>query len=355
MELTVANLISPMLAKAVDGVPEPDSVAGGLSYEPKWDGFRAIVYFDGNDTEIGSRGSKMLTRYFPELTDAFARLLPAPCVLDGEIVVRTGEPGGERLDWEALTQRIHPADSRVRRLAEETPAMFVAFDLLGVGDDEPPRHGRSPAARGTRGTRRRVAGPIYLAQTTTDVDLARRWLVEFEGAGLDGVVAKPLAAPYSPGKRAMLKVKHKRTADVVLLGYRVHTSGQRCRLAAARAVRQRRRAAECRRGIRLQRHAAPGTGRRARAAGDSGTRTALPSPGDRPQPVLLRQGRLLRAAGAHPGARGALRPDGGGAVPAHRAVRPLAARPGCRLVHVRAAGGADRVRPERGAPLALGC
>jgi len=225
MELTAANPLSPMLAKAVDNVPESDSVPGGLSYEPKWDGFRAIVYFDGEHTEIGSRGSKMLTRYFPELTDAFARLLPSGCVLDGEIVVRTGEPGAQRLDWEALSQRIHPADSRVRRLSEETPAMFIAFDLLGLGEDnllDAPFATRRAALEKLVGA---LPDPIYLAQTTQDVDLARRWLVEFEGAGLDGVVAKPLTAAYAPGKRVMLKIKHHRTADVVLLGYRVHKSG----------------------------------------------------------------------------------------------------------------------------------
>ncbi|HEU4807301.1 MAG TPA: ATP-dependent DNA ligase [Homoserinimonas sp.] len=225
MELSPADPIAPMLAKAIDTVPEPDSVAGGLHYEPKWDGFRAIVYFDGTGTEIGSRGSKMLTRYFPELTDAFARLLPGPCVLDGEIVVRTGDAGNERLDWDALTQRIHPADSRIRRLATETPAAFVAFDLLALGDNN--LLGAPLAERRAKLEIFAAAlpAPIHLSQTTTDVDLARRWLVEFEGAGLDGVVAKPLAATYAPGKRVMLKVKHHRTADVVLLGYRVHKSG----------------------------------------------------------------------------------------------------------------------------------
>lgn len=226
MDLSAADPIAPMLAKAVADVPEPDSVAGGLSYEPKWDGFRAIVYFNGRDVEIGSRGSKMLTRYFPELVEAFTRLLPAPCVLDGEIVVRSGAAGAERLDWETLSQRIHPAESRIRKLAEETPANFVAFDLLGVGGD---------AFLDTPFARRREAletlmtplpDPLYLTQATTDVEVARNWLVEFEGAGLDGVVAKPLAAGYAPGKRLMLKVKHARTADVVLLGYRVHKSGQ---------------------------------------------------------------------------------------------------------------------------------
>src|SRR5680860_1273739 len=126
--------IAPMLAKAVASVPEPDAVEGGLLYEPKWDGFRAIVYFEGGDVEIGSRGSKSLTRYFPEMVEAFLQLLPEPCVLDGELIVPLGEPGQQRLDWSALTQRIHPADSRVQRLAAETPALFVAFDLLRRGE-----------------------------------------------------------------------------------------------------------------------------------------------------------------------------------------------------------------------------
>jgi ATP-dependent DNA ligase len=226
MDLSAATPITPMLAKALDEVPAPDSVPGGLVYEPKWDGFRAIVYFDGENVEIGSRGSKMLTRYFPELTDAFARLLPAPCVLDGEIVVRTGEPGHERLDWEALSQRIHPAASRVKTLSEATPATFVAFDLLAQGDEsylDVPFGERRAALEDLAGD---LPDPVYLSQTTADVELARQWLVEFEGAGLDGVVAKPLAAAYAPGKRVMLKIKHHRTADVVLLGYRVHTSGR---------------------------------------------------------------------------------------------------------------------------------
>ena len=214
-----------MLAKAVDDVPEPDSVEGGLSYEPKWDGFRSIVYFDGDTVEIGSRGTKPLTRYFPELTEAFARLLPGPCVIDGEIVVRSGEPGQERLDWEALSQRIHPAASRVRTLSVATPAIFVGFDLLKRGDEDllaRPFSDRRAALDDFAGA---LGAPIHLTQVTRDVDLARRWLVEFEGAGLDGVVAKPLSAAYAPGKRVMLKTKHHRTADVVVLGYRIHKSG----------------------------------------------------------------------------------------------------------------------------------
>jgi ATP-dependent DNA ligase len=215
-----------MLAKAVDAVPPSDSVPGGLVYEPKWDGFRAIVHVgaDGG-VEIESRGSKPLTRYFPELADAFGRLLPAACVLDGEVVVRAGVPGDERLDWEALSARIHPAESRIRRLAVETPAMFVAFDLLRLdgGDLQGAPFSERRAALETLVAP--LGDPVHLTRITRDTELARRWLAEFEGAGLDGVVAKPLAAPYSPGKRVMLKVKHHRTADVVVLGYRVHKSG----------------------------------------------------------------------------------------------------------------------------------
>jgi ATP-dependent DNA ligase len=206
--------MEPMLAKAVADVPEPDSVEGGLLYEPKWDGFRGIVTFDGSTVEIGSRGSKPLTRYFPELVDAFTTQLTRPCVLDGEIIVRIGE----RLDWEALSQRIHPAESRIAKLSVETPASFVAFDLLD--DPSLPFSERRAALE-----RLPLEAPLHRSQVTTDAALARKWLEEFEGAGLDGVVAKPLAAPYAPGKRVMLKVKHHRTADVVALGYRIHKSG----------------------------------------------------------------------------------------------------------------------------------
>ncbi|WP_022894299.1 ATP-dependent DNA ligase [Agromyces subbeticus] len=219
------EIVAPMLAKAVPAVPEPDSVPGGLAYEPKWDGFRGIIAFDGEHVEIGSRGAKPLTRYFPELVEAFERLLPGPCVLDGEIVISTARTGRARLDWEALSQRIHPAASRVDLLARETPAMFVAFDLLHEGGrsllDEPFSERRAHLERLVG----ELGDPIRLTRITTDVALARRWLEEFEGAGLDGVVAKPLAAAYAPGKRVMLKAKHHRTADVVALGYRVHASG----------------------------------------------------------------------------------------------------------------------------------
>jgi ATP-dependent DNA ligase len=221
----VETLIEPMLAKLTDTVPLPDRVPGGLSYEPKWDGFRGIVYFDGTDVEIGSRGAKLLTRYFPELVEMFRAQLRTPCILDGEIVVRGGKPGAERLDWELLSQRIHPAASRVNKLAEETPASFVAFDLLSLDGTsllDTPFGERRAALEGLLST---AKAPLHLTQTSVDPVVANGWLGEFEGAGLDGVIAKPLAAPYGQGKRTMFKTKHDRTADVVLLGYRVHKSG----------------------------------------------------------------------------------------------------------------------------------
>jgi ATP-dependent DNA ligase len=216
-----------MLAKAVDGVPAPDSVTGGLVYEPKWDGFRAIVLRDGDEVELASRGSKPLTRYFPDVVAAVLEHLPPRCAVDAEIVVRKGPPGAQRLDWESLSQRIHPADSRVRRLAEETPAELICFDILALGDED--LTGLPFAQR-----RERLESvlsslpddaPVHLTRTTTDAAVALDWFERFEGAGLDGVVAKALAAPYQPGKRAMFKVKHHRTAEAVVVGYRTHKSG----------------------------------------------------------------------------------------------------------------------------------
>ncbi|HEX5512615.1 MAG TPA: ATP-dependent DNA ligase [Actinomycetales bacterium] len=226
MDLPVNPPVAPMLAKAVTAVPATDSVAGGLVYEPKWDGFRCIVFRDGDDVVLGSRGEKPLTRYFPELVEQVLVNMPERCVVDGEIVVRAGEPGAEHLDWDTLAQRIHPADSRVRKLAAETPASFVAFDLLALGSESlmtsPFSERRSRLEEALEG----VKAPIHLTRATPDPDEAVGWFSEFEGAGLDGVVAKPLAAAYQPGKRVMLKVKHSRTADAVVMGYRVHKSGQ---------------------------------------------------------------------------------------------------------------------------------
>lgn len=216
---------SPMLAKAVASVPDPAKSPGGMLFEPKWDGFRGLIAWDGETVEIGSRGAKPLTRYFPELVEALPEILPGPCLLDGEIVVATGEPGAQRLDWEALSQRIHPAASRVALLSEQTPAMFIAFDLLALGEDslldEPFQQRRERLEELLAGAEH----PLHLTRTTTDPAMAEQWLEEFEGAGLDGVVAKPLDQPYAPGKRTLFKIKHARTADVVALGYRIHKSG----------------------------------------------------------------------------------------------------------------------------------
>ena len=228
MELGVEWPVSPMLAKAVAQVPDPNGKGGPYAYEPKWDGFRCIVARDGDEVELGSRGEKPLTRYFPEVVDAVRKLLPARIVVDVELVVRAGERGAQRLDWEALAQRIHPAESRIRRLAVETPAEIVAFDLLAVDGvsllDRPFSERRARLEKEL--AHLRGGDPVHLTRITTDVAEAREWFETFEGAGLDGVVAKPLGAAYQPGRRAMLKVKHHRTADVVVYGYRVHTSGE---------------------------------------------------------------------------------------------------------------------------------
>ncbi|KQZ23012.1 ATP-dependent DNA ligase [Microbacterium sp. Root553] len=216
---------SPMLAKAAPTVPDPAKYAGGLLFEPKWDGFRGLLAWDGDSVEIGSRGAKPLTRYFPELVEAVPRVLPQPCLLDGEIVVATGPLGEQRLDWEALSQRIHPAASRVATLATRTPAMFIAFDLLAVGEEDLLTTPFEERRTRLEALMSEVAHPLHITRTTRDRDAAVRWLQEFEGAGLDGVVAKPLDQPYAAGTRTLIKVKHARTADVVALGYRIHKSG----------------------------------------------------------------------------------------------------------------------------------
>ncbi len=207
--------VKPMLATSVSAIPP------GMSYEAKWDGFRAIVHRDGDEVVIGSRTGKPLTRYFPELVEAFRERLPERCVVDGEIVVAHGG----RLDFDRLSERIHPAASRVRTLAERTPASLVAFDLLALGDEsllavrQAERRARLEEALAG------VEPPVHLAPATTDRALAGQWFERYEGAGLDGIVAKPLDLPYRPDARAMYKIKHERTADCVVAGYRPHKSG----------------------------------------------------------------------------------------------------------------------------------
>ncbi|MGX4734746.1 ATP-dependent DNA ligase [Kitasatospora griseola] len=215
MQLPVMPPVSPMLAKAVAAIP-PD-----MQYEAKWDGFRAIVFRDGDEIELGSRTGKPLTRYFPEVVEAVREQLPQRCVVDGEIVV--AHDG--RLHFEELLERIHPAASRVRTLAERTPASLVAFDLLALDDDDLTARPLVERRAELVQLLADAAPPVHLAPATTDLETARTWFSRFEGAGLDGVVAKPLDAPYRPGERTMFKVKHTRTADCVVAGYREHKSG----------------------------------------------------------------------------------------------------------------------------------
>src|SRR5829696_4485796 len=196
MDLPVMPPVRPMLAKSVKGIPDPAThVSGdieGLSFEPKWDGFRCLAFKDGDEVELASRNTKPLTRYFPEVAEAMRQQLPPRCVLDGEIFVALrGEDGVDRLEFETLQERIHPAQSRIDMLAEKTPAGFVAFDLLALGDTsyvDRPFAERRAALEQALGD---LSGPCYLTCTTTDRAQAEAWFHEFEGAGLDGVVAKP--------------------------------------------------------------------------------------------------------------------------------------------------------------------
>ncbi len=216
MQLPVMPPVSPMLAKSVPTMP-----TGALSYEPKWDGFRSIVFRDGDEVEIGSRNERPMTRYFPEIVEAVRANLPSRCVIDGELVVVVGE----RLEFDVLQQRIHPAVSRITLLSEQTPASFVAFDLLALDDQD---YTERPFEERRAALERALAGadaPIHLTPTTRDPEVAQEWFAQFEGAGLDGVVAKPLDGTYQPNKRTMFKIKHQRTADCVVAGYRVHKSG----------------------------------------------------------------------------------------------------------------------------------
>ena len=217
MNLPVLPPVAPMLAKLARELP----VSDGLLYEPKWDGFRCVVFRDDAEVELGSRNERPLTRYFPELVAALREQLPSRCVLDGEVVIA----GPNGLDFDALLQRIHPADSRVRMLAASTPASFVAFDLLALDDDD---------LRGRPFSERRqllvaalgpASPPVHVTPATADPALAADWFRRFEGAGLDGVVAKRGDLPYREDERVMVKVKHERTADCVVAGFRWHKHG----------------------------------------------------------------------------------------------------------------------------------
>jgi ATP-dependent DNA ligase len=219
MDLPVNPPVAPMLAKPVEAIPDGDYV-----FEPKWDGFRSIVFRDGDEVEIGSRNERPMTRYFPEVVAGIMAELPERCVLDGEIVVP--DATARRLDFEALQLRIHPAASRVGLLSEQTPAHFIAFDLLALGAEDymaRPFAERRAALETVLAT---AGAPIHLTLATTDRSVAAGWFSQFEGAGLDGLIAKPADGPYEPDKRVMKKIKHERTADCVVAGYRVHKSGE---------------------------------------------------------------------------------------------------------------------------------
>lgn len=217
MAFPIEPPIAPMLARNAKALPSGD----GWLFEPKWDGYRCLVFRDGDDLHLQSRGKKPLTRYFPELLEPLREMLPERCVVDGEVVV---EVGGV-LDFDALGQRIHPADSRVQMLSQETPADFIAFDLLAVGADD-----LRDVPFGTRRERLEVVladaePPLHLTPVTPDRDRARDWFERFEGAGLDGVIAKPVGDPYAEGQRTLKKLKHQRSIDCVVAGMRWHKSG----------------------------------------------------------------------------------------------------------------------------------
>jgi ATP-dependent DNA ligase len=215
MSLPLTPPLKPMLAKPAKAIPD----SGGLLFEPKWDGYRCLVFRDGDELTLQSRSEKPLNRYFPEVVERLKATLPDRIVLDGELVV--GRDG--KLDFDALTDRIHPAESRIKLLAEQTPAEFVAFDLLALGDES---YLDDPTSKRRERLEKLASDGIHLTPATADPAIARHWFELFEGAGLDGVIGKPLDEPYSPGKRVLLKYKHSRTADCVLAGLRWHVDGE---------------------------------------------------------------------------------------------------------------------------------
>ncbi len=218
LQLPFQPPVEPMLAKLSNGLPEGD----GWIFEPKWDGFRALVFKSGKDLLIQSRDLKPLGRYFPELEVSLRAALPDRCVLDGEVVIATAG----RLDFEALLLRIHPAATRVRMLAEQSPSSFVAWDLLALGDDDLRALPQSQRRERLEAAFADIKPPVHLTPATRDRAIAADWFQRFEGAGLDGVMAKPESSPYAPGKRLMMKIKHQRTADCVVGGFRWYKGGK---------------------------------------------------------------------------------------------------------------------------------
>ena len=217
VDLPVAPPVKPMLARAVNGVPR-----GDYAFEPKWDGFRCIAFRDGDEVLLGSRNERPLTRYFPELLEPLKAALPERAVVDGEIIVRVED----RLGFDALQQRIHPAESRITRLSVETPAEYVVFDVLAVADQSLMNAPFRQRREALMALSARFEAPVHLAASTLDHEIACQWYERFEGAGLDGLIVKHLDGVYEPNKRSQLKVKHTRTVDVVVAGYRRHADGE---------------------------------------------------------------------------------------------------------------------------------
>jgi ATP-dependent DNA ligase len=350
MDLPVMPPVAPMLAKAVDAVP-----VGDYAYEPKWDGFRCIVFCDGGEVELGSRNERPLTRYFPDVVAAARAGLPPRCVVDGEIVVA----GSGGLDFDLLSQRIHPAESRVRTLAERTPAQLVVWDLLAL-DGRDLR--AEPFSRRRAELERAMAAHhdarVHLTPLTTDPAVAADWFDRFEGAGLDGVVAKSRSQAYAEDKRVMLKVKHERTAEFVVGGFRWYKGDAEVvgslmlglydgtRLAhvgvigSFSAARRRELVAELtpyRDDVGDHPWAPVGRGGRRRPGGwrPEGWRPG----GWRPEPVERRQGPGLRAVAPRPGRRGRLRASARVPVAPHRPLPAVASRSDRDQLHLRAGGG----------------
>ena len=219
MKLPVTPPVEPMLARLIDELPT------GWWYEPKWDGFRSLVFRAGSEVLIESRNNRPMARYFPEVATAVMQALPERCVVDGEIVVANPDDG--KLDFFSLQQRLHPAASRVALLAAQTPATLIVFDVLALGDEDlRPLPFRDRRHRLESFLGNGAATPVFLTPLTVDIDKAKNWFTEFEGAGLDGIVAKHPDSTYQPGKRVMAKLKHDRTADCVVVGYRTHKSSR---------------------------------------------------------------------------------------------------------------------------------
>jgi ATP-dependent DNA ligase len=217
MNLPLSPPIAPMLAKRVDEVPEGDT----WIFEPKWDGFRSVVFRNGDEIFIQSRDQKSLNRYFPELVETLTQQLPQRCVLDGEIVIATQNG----LDFDALQLRIHPAASRVKLLSQQIPASIVFFDLLALDDRDLSSEPFEQRRAELEGVLAQTKPPIHITPATRDTATARSWFERFEGAGLDGVIAKPVTGTYQPDKRTMLKIKHERDCDCVVAGFRWHKNG----------------------------------------------------------------------------------------------------------------------------------